>query len=160
MLLLLDQVVVNFLRDVSQVSLVLGEKQLINLRAFKQDTSDFRSHIFINTLNVRVNVVTNLLLLSIDLLRGQFLHKRLIRTDEAREVGLHHGMQTLGLYTRGLATWALVLTTRLIVLVVAASAAALRVTATWVLLSLVWSRTPLTCISSGLLWWLRSHNFD
>ena len=104
-------------------------------------------------------MVTNLLLLSIDLLRGQLLHKRLLRTAEAREVGLHHGMHTLGLYMRGL-TRALVLATRLVVLIYATSTAALLVTATLILLSLVWSRITLTCISPGLLWKLGSHNFD
>jgi hypothetical protein len=36
----------------------------------------------------------------------------------------------------------------------------LLVTATLILLSLVWSRITLTCISPGLLWKLGSHNFD
>ena len=162
---LLHQVVVNFLRDLIQVSFVRSKTQCVNLRAFKQDTSDLGGDFTEHSVDHRVNVVTNLLFLSVDLLGGQLnllLHLSWLRDWEAWEAGLHHWIHTLGLSARDLATWTLVLTTRLVIVVLeisAASAATLLVTATWVLLSLVWSWTLTSNSLLLVLSLVRPHHF-
>lgn len=162
---LLHQVVVNFLRDLSQVTFVRGESLFVNLRAFKQDTSDLGGDVTEHSVDLRVNVVSNLLFLSVDLLRGQLnlLHLSWLRAWEAWEAGLHHWIHTLGLSARALATWTLVLTTRPVIVVLeisTASAATLLVTATWVLLSLVWSWTLTSNSLLLVLSWVRPHHFE
>lgn len=116
-------------------------------------------------MDLRVNVVTDLLFLSVDLLGGQLnlLHLSLLRTWEAWEALLHHWIHTLGLSARDLATWTLVLTTSPVIVVLeisAASATTLLVTATWVLLSLVWSWTLTSKSLLLLLNWVRPHHFE
>lgn len=146
---LLHQVVVNFLGDLLQVTLVTCKTHCINLRGFKKDTSDLRSNFTVDLLDPWVNAVTDLLFLSVNLVGGELLHWCSLLAKRWESTGsLHHWLHLWLLATH--LTWCttLVLTTTGFVVEVAASSTGIAAT-TVLVLALVGSLT-----TTSALWWV------
>lgn len=76
---LAHEVRMDFLGDLGQVSLIVDQHGLINLRTFEKDTSDLRGDVAESVMNVRVDAISNLLLLGVDLLWSHLTLRNLLQ---------------------------------------------------------------------------------